>query len=327
MQGLPNLMKAIDWADRDVPGRHGVLDVVRHQRGGVRVGGSAENAVRPVRPDLQAGTGQARHVLRLLRRRRLPGVSRAHKQTATAHRPVGRATRTSLPTSRRSAAPRCSPAGPGTPRRTSRSTTTAAATRSTGRGPRAAARRRCGTRPGDRSGPAVACRRVYPRPGVPGLGRGRRRQPPWRARPGLERCGQRRRAGVPHLLPEDRGPPAWGVFGGTSASSPQVAALTAIANQWRAAAGKAGIGNLNAVDLLAGVRQDATTFSDIIPHTYGTARRAACCRTTGCGSSRPTDRSPGRRCPATRRPTGYDLTTGWGSPKAAGYIAGLTAAP
>jgi hypothetical protein len=24
---------------------------------------------------------------------------------------------------------------------------------------------------------------------------------------------------------------------------------------------------------------------------------------------------------------GYDLTTGWGSPKAAGFIAGLTAAP
>jgi hypothetical protein len=25
--------------------------------------------------------------------------------------------------------------------------------------------------------------------------------------------------------------------------------------------------------------------------------------------------------------TGYDLTTGWGTPKAAGYVAALTAAP
>ena len=31
-------------------------------------------------------------------------------------------------------------------------------------------------------------------------------------------------------FPKSSGPPAWGVFGGTSASSPQVAALTAIAN-------------------------------------------------------------------------------------------------
>ena len=63
---------------------------------------------------------------------------------------------------------------------------------------------------------------------------------------------------------------AWGVFGGTSASSPQVAALTAIANQSRATAGKAGIGNLNEVIYSAGFA-NATTFSDITAHTYGTA--------------------------------------------------------
>ena len=49
-----------------------------------------------------------------------------------------------------------------------------------------------------------------------------------------------------------------------------MAALTAIANQSRATAGKAGIGNLNEVIYSAGFA-NATTFSDITAHTYGTA--------------------------------------------------------
>ncbi|MCW2776815.1 MAG: Pseudomonalisin, partial [Frankiales bacterium] len=46
-------------------------------------------------------------------------------------------------------------------------------------------------------------------------------------------------------FPELEGGPQWGVFGGTSSASPQVAAVTAIANAARKAAGKAPVGDLN----------------------------------------------------------------------------------
>jgi subtilase family serine protease len=118
---------------------------------------------------------------------------------------------------------------------------------------------------------------------------------------------------------------AWGVFGGTSSSSPQVAALTAIANQSRATAGKAGIGNLNEVIYSAGFA-NATTFSDITAHTYGTAASGVLQDNRLWEFAADGSVHPGA-VPGYPTTTGYDLTTGWGSPKAAGYIAGLTAAP
>jgi subtilase family serine protease len=118
---------------------------------------------------------------------------------------------------------------------------------------------------------------------------------------------------------------AWGVFGGTSSSSPQVAALTAIANQSRATAGKAGIGNLNEVIYSAGFA-NATTFSDITAHTYGTAASGVLQDNRLWEYAADGSVHPGA-VPGYPTTTGYDLTTGWGSPKAAGYIAGLTAAP
>jgi subtilase family serine protease len=118
---------------------------------------------------------------------------------------------------------------------------------------------------------------------------------------------------------------AWGVFGGTSASSPQVAALTAIANQSRAAAGKAGIGNLNEVIYAAGFA-NATTFSDITAHTYGTAASGVLDDNQMWEYAADGSVHPGS-VPGFTTTTGYDLTTGWGSPKASGYVAGLTAAP
>jgi subtilase family serine protease len=118
---------------------------------------------------------------------------------------------------------------------------------------------------------------------------------------------------------------AWGVFGGTSASSPQVAALTAIANQSRATAGKAGIGNLNQVIYSAGFA-NATTFSDITAHTYGTAASGVLQDNQMWEYAADGSVHPGA-VPGFPTTTGYDLTTGWGSPKAPGYIASLTAAP
>jgi hypothetical protein len=102
--------------------------------------------------------------------------------------------------------------------------------------------------------------------------------------------------------------------------------LTAVANQSRAAAGKGGIGNLDQVIYGSGVDK-ATAFSDIVPQTYGTAPSGVLQNNrmwdyTGDGSPVVPDAVPGY--PTT---SGYDLTTGWGSPKAAGYIAQLTAAP
>lgn len=125
-------------------------------------------------------------------------------------------------------------------------------------------------------------------------------------------------------FPTLAGPPAWGVFGGTSSSSPQVAALTAQANAARKAAGKPGIGNLNQAIYSAGFDK-ATAFSDIVARTYGTTPSGVIQNnrmwdTAADGFVTP---SPIPGYPTT---SGYDLTTGWGSPKASGYIAQVTAA-
>lgn len=122
-------------------------------------------------------------------------------------------------------------------------------------------------------------------------------------------------------FPSIEGSPSWGVFGGTSSSSPQVAAVTAIANQARAAAGKAPVGNLNAVIYGTGFDRVAA-FSDVIPHTYGTAPSGVLkdnqiWDTNGDGSL---SRDPVPGYPTT---VGYDLTTGFGSPFAPGYVAQL----
>jgi len=119
-------------------------------------------------------------------------------------------------------------------------------------------------------------------------------------------------------FPTIEGNPAWGVFGGTSASSPQVAAVTATANQARSAAGKAPIGNLN--EVIYGPNFGRTVaFSDVVPRIYGTApsgdlKNNRIWDTASDGFVTP-DPVPGY-------PTrdGYDLTTGWGSPHVPEYI-------
>jgi subtilase family serine protease len=128
------------------------------------------------------------------------------------------------------------------------------------------------------------------------------------------------------FFPAINGPAHWGVFGGTSASSPQVAALTAVANQSRAGVGKEGIGNLDPVIYGSGVNK-ATAFNDIVPQTYGTAPSGVL-KDNQMWEIGP-DGMTLQRVSVDGYPTttGYDLTTGWGSPKAAGYVAALTAAP
>ena len=126
-------------------------------------------------------------------------------------------------------------------------------------------------------------------------------------------------------FPSIEGKPAWAVFGGTSSSSPQVAAVTAIANAARAKAGKAPIGDLNKAIYSAGFDRSAA-FSDIVPRTYGTTPSGVLADNqvwdTDANGFVFRDAVPGYPTTA-----GYDLTTGWGSPSAPGYVAQITAAP
>ncbi|MEO7017713.1 MAG: S53 family peptidase [Leifsonia sp.] len=125
-------------------------------------------------------------------------------------------------------------------------------------------------------------------------------------------------------FPTIDGGPRWGVYGGTSAASPQFAAVTAIGNQQRAAAGKGPIGFLNPVIYGASFNKSAA-FNDIVPHTYGTTPSGVLRnnRIWDIGANGFVTPDPVPGYPTT---SGYDLTTGWGSPNAPGYISQLVAA-
>jgi subtilase family serine protease len=124
-------------------------------------------------------------------------------------------------------------------------------------------------------------------------------------------------------FPKAAGAPAWGVFGGTSSSSPQVAALTAIANQGRALLGKPGVGDLNAL-IYSSTFDKTSAFTDIVPQTYGTAASGVVDDNQMWEFAADGTVHPGA-IPGFPTTSGYDLTTGWGSPKAAGYVAQLVA--
>jgi len=119
----------------------------------------------------------------------------------------------------------------------------------------------------------------------------------------------------------------WHVTGGTSASSPQLAGVIALANEARQAAGKGPLGDLGPHIYALG-NQDATSltgpdssfagnatsiFRDIVPHTFGSAA-------IKLDNNQWFD--PALPYFAT---TGYDLTTGFGSPRADRLVAGLAA--
>ena len=106
----------------------------------------------------------------------------------------------------------------------------------------------------------------------------------------------------------------WHTIGGTSASSPQLAALIALANQQRAQAGKGPMGYLNPrlYQLPAG------DFNDIVPLTFG----------TGPGvTTLDSNAQFGSGVPGMQTTVGWDLTTGFGSPKADMFVPDLAAQP
>ncbi len=121
--------------------------------------------------------------------------------------------------------------------------------------------------------------------------------------------------------------PGWHITGGTSASSPQMAGVIALANEWRRHAGKTPLGDLGPHIYKLG-NADATApdasfngsgssfFRDIVPQTFvgpdGT--------TITLDNNQWT--TPAPPFFATR---GYDLTTGFGSPRADRFVAALAA--
>jgi subtilase family serine protease len=114
----------------------------------------------------------------------------------------------------------------------------------------------------------------------------------------------------------------WHVYGGTSAGSPQVAALVALANQQRAAASKAPIGALSpALYSLGG-----SAFRDIVAVTEGTANSGVLTDNTLWQYNADGSVSAG---PVVGHPvlSGWDMTTGFGSPDGALFVAALVGLP
>ncbi len=103
------------------------------------------------------------------------------------------------------------------------------------------------------------------------------------------------------------GPPIWFIVGGTSASTPQIAGLVALANQLAHAAGKPSVGYLN--PLL--YKLPASDFTDIVPETFG----------IGAGVVTLNSNTEfGAGIPGMATTAGWDLTTGFGSPKAYAFV-------
>jgi subtilase family serine protease len=98
----------------------------------------------------------------------------------------------------------------------------------------------------------------------------------------------------------------WHIIGGTSASAPQLAGLIALTNQLADQNHTAHVGYLN--PLL--YQLPASDFNDIVPQTFGsiTISNNSDLGVTGM--------------PAL---AGYDLTTGFGSPKAYQFVHDLAA--
>src|SRR2546430_2738907 len=105
----------------------------------------------------------------------------------------------------------------------------------------------------------------------------------------------------------------WHVVGGTSASTPQIAGLIALANQLADQSGKQHVGWLNPVLYTLPARD----FTDIVPLTLG----------TGAGvTTLNSDEEYGAGIPGSSTTTGWDLTTGFGVPSADNFVHDLVAA-
>lgn len=104
------------------------------------------------------------------------------------------------------------------------------------------------------------------------------------------------------------------IVGGTSASTPELGGVVALANEARANVGKGPIGYLNPVLYSL----PGSDYRDIVPETFG----------TGDGLVTLDDNKLyGTSAQGMQTTAGYDLTTGLGSPRVPAFVSDLTAAP
>lgn len=117
-------------------------------------------------------------------------------------------------------------------------------------------------------------------------------------------------------------PAGWQISGGTSAASPQVAGVIALANAARAAAGKGPLGNVNPILYSL----PASDYRDVKPLTEGTAASGVLDNNQLWQFNADGSVSPG---PVAGFPTlrGWDMTTGFGSPIVGPFVASLAAQP
>jgi subtilase family serine protease len=104
------------------------------------------------------------------------------------------------------------------------------------------------------------------------------------------------------------------IIGGTSASTPELSGVVALANQARAAQGKGPLGWLNP----SLYSLPSADYLDIVPHTFGIGSGVV---------TLDNNQLYGTVAPGMRTTPGYDLTTGLGSPRVPRFVRGLTAAP
>ncbi len=128
--------------------------------------------------------------------------------------------------------------------------------------------------------------------------------------------------------------PGWYPVGGTSASSPQMAGVIALANQMRASHGKAPLGNLGPRIYSLGDAEAASPdssfdgnatsiFRDIVPQTFTGTNPDGTTTTITIDNNAWPPAGPG--VPPYFALPGYDLTTGFGSARADRFVAALAA--
>ena len=122
----------------------------------------------------------------------------------------------------------------------------------------------------------------------------------------------------------------WHVYGGTSAASPQIAGVVALANEQLAASGsKRTVGYLNPLLYQIGATPGSASptftgsgdFRDIVPQTYGIYTLE-----NNTLSANPDGSTPSGGVTGSPTLSGWDMTTGFGTPRASTFVADLVAA-
>jgi subtilase family serine protease len=117
----------------------------------------------------------------------------------------------------------------------------------------------------------------------------------------------------------------WHIYGGTSAASPQVAGVLALANQARKAAGKAPLGQVNPTLYAIGAT-NPSAFRDIQEVHEGTVSSGQLVDNQIWDAPAPGQPVQKDAVPGWPVRTGWDMTTGFGTPRAANLVAALAAA-